>query len=226
MDDFQRIDGLLSEFRRHLRASGLARGSTLHREDFDNVIVLRIDTFEYGWREYRLTHHEIMMGGHDAVRHWLETIDHDVRARAFRHDWATNRYEASPRMDMWTTGADRADWDCDEPRFPQADKRAADLFLLTAGEKAFDTLQKGEPLPLTGSQGTAYTLHKRASFCVERMKDGASLCAVVPGVPLWDHLLGIKLMIENDEPRFLKIANVARSASRDYWRYYPTPQRT
>jgi hypothetical protein len=28
-------------------------------------------------------------------------------------------------------------------------------------------------------------------------------------VPLWDHLLGIKLMVENDEPRFLKTANVS-----------------
>ena len=218
MDDFQRIDGLLSEFRRHLRASGLARGSTLHREDFDNVIVLRIDTFEYGWREYRLTHHEIMMGGHDAVRHWLETIDHDVRARAGA-DWVTRRYEASTRMVVGTTWAGYVmdDLGYAPPHNPQADKRAADLFLLTAGKWAFDKLQKGEPLPLVGSQGTAYTLHKRASFCVERVRDGASLCAVVPGVPLWDHLLGIKLMIENDEPKFLKTANVARSLS---------PQRT
>jgi hypothetical protein len=44
---------------------------------------------------------------------------------------------------------------------------------------------------------------------VERPSDGAKLCAVVPGVPLWDHLLGIKLMVEHDEAKFLATANVS-----------------
>ena len=90
-----------------------------------------------------------------------------------------------------------------------AQKRAEELFLMICGKEAFDTLKSGKPLPVTGSQGTRYTLHKRASYCVERVSDNARLCAVVPGVPLWDHLLGIKLMIENDEPKFLETANVA-----------------
>lgn len=94
-------------------------------------------------------------------------------------------------------------------RDPAAEKKAEKLFIESAGKPAFDTLAAGKPLPLTGSSGGKYTLHKRASYCVERIKDRAKLCAVVPGVPLWDHLLGIKLMVENDEPRFLKTANVS-----------------
>src|SRR3990167_4777600 len=97
---------------------------------------------------------------------------------------------------------------------------------MTCGKKAFDTLKSGKPLPITGSQGTKYTLHKRASYCVERVSDNARLCAVVPGVPLWDHLLGIKLMIEHDEPKFLETANVAQDYMRNgltiYERYFET----
>lgn len=90
----------------------------------------------------------------------------------------------------------------------KATQKAKDLFKLACGVKAFETLDSGKPLPIIGSKGTKYTLHKRSTYCVERTKDGAKLCAVVPGVPLWDHLLGIKLMVENDEPAFLKTANV------------------
>lgn len=95
----------------------------------------------------------------------------------------------------------------------KAERRAADLFRLVAGQATFDTLNAGQPVPLTGSKGTKYELRKQASFCVTRVKDGAKLCAVVPGVPLWDHLLGIKLMVEHDEPKFLRIANVAGGAA-------------
>jgi hypothetical protein len=91
----------------------------------------------------------------------------------------------------------------------EAEDKAKTLFKSVAGEMAFKTLDGGKALPVKGSKGTDYLLHKKASFCIERPSDGARLCAVVPGVPLWDHLLGIKLMVENDEPLFLKTANVS-----------------
>jgi len=90
-----------------------------------------------------------------------------------------------------------------------ADAKAKELFTLTAGAEALAVLEAGGALPVTGSQGGCYTLHKKASFCVTRLKDKAQMCAVVPGVPLYDHLLGIKLVIENDEKRFLATANVS-----------------
>jgi len=95
------------------------------------------------------------------------------------------------------------------PENEAAQKRAEELFLMICGKKAFDTLKSGKPLPITGSQGTKYKLHKRASYCVERVSDNERLCAVVPGVPVFDHLLGIKLMVEHEEEHFLKIANIA-----------------
>jgi hypothetical protein len=86
-------------------------------------------------------------------------------------------------------------------------KKARELFIKTAGMDAYLTLNAGRPLPILGSKGTPYELIKKAAFCVRRPDNGVELCAVVPGVPLWDHLLGIKMMVEHDEPRFLAIAN-------------------
>lgn len=100
--------------------------------------------------------------------------------------------------------------DCFQPD-RKANEKAEELFMLVCGKEAFDTLKSGKPLPITGSKGTKYTLHKRSSYCVERVSDNARLCAVVPNVPLWDHLLGIKLMIEHDEQKFLETANVAHA---------------
>lgn len=100
-------------------------------------------------------------------------------------------------------------WTRDRDAREAADKKSRELFRNTAGDEAYQTLESGKPLPLTGSNGTQYTLHKRASFCIERVSDGAKFCAVVPGVPLFDHLLGIKLIVERDEDAFLKTANVA-----------------
>lgn len=148
---------------------------------------------------YTLTGSEIINGG---MTYWLQTVESDIRARygdlhelmycsSVAHIGFVREFQHSFQTD------------------PKAAKRAAELFRMACGKAAFDTLESGGALPLKGSKGTAYTLHKRASYCVERVSDGARLCAVVPGVPLYDHLLGIKLMIEHDEPKFLKTANVA-----------------
>lgn len=90
-----------------------------------------------------------------------------------------------------------------------AEKKAEALFVDTAGQEAHDVLERGDGLAMKGSAGGDYLLHKKRSYCVTRVADGAKLCAVVPGVPLWDHLLGVKLTIEHDEPEFLRKANVA-----------------
>lgn len=95
-----------------------------------------------------------------------------------------------------------------KPKESKADIRAKELFKRVAGKNAFKALNR-EGLAIKGSIGGQYVLHPKMTYCVERPKDGAKLCAVVPDVPLYDHLLGIKVMIENDEPTFLKTANVA-----------------
>ena len=92
-----------------------------------------------------------------------------------------------------------------------ANAKARELFRSVAGDVALAKLERpGSWLPVTGSSGEMYHLFNRSTYSVERPRDGAALCAVVPGVPLWDHLLGLKLIIETDEPRFLKVANVSR----------------
>ena len=90
-------------------------------------------------------------------------------------------------------------------------KKSAELFKLAAGAKAYKILNKGGRIDITGSKGGKYSMEKAFSYCITRLKDKAKMCAVVPGVPLWDHLLGIKLMIEHDEPLFIKTANVAHT---------------
>ncbi len=93
--------------------------------------------------------------------------------------------------------------------FPDAEIRAEKLFAQFTSARAFRALQEGAGIELIGSQGGKYHLFARRAYCVERIPDGTKMCAVVPGVPLYDHLLGIKLTIETDEPRFLKTANIA-----------------
>lgn len=87
--------------------------------------------------------------------------------------------------------------------------RARELFIRTAGMDAYQVLNNGGMLPVTGSLGTAYVMTKRASFCLRNAHTQVEYCAVVPGVPLWDHLLGVKLMVEHDEPRLLATANTS-----------------
>jgi len=174
--------------------------------DMDLRLSLRLRNNEvidvqFRYDEYR------MGGGPDALMRWLEIVEQDIMRRNFRGwDGSLRR----PRDDMYdamryTRGMDFAAPQKDS----KADKKAKKLFKLACGDEALQLLDSGQPLPITGSKGTAYRLHKKASYCVERVSDGAKLCAVVPGVPLWDHLLGIKLMVENDEKQFLKTANVS-----------------
>jgi hypothetical protein len=95
----------------------------------------------------------------------------------------------------------------------RAEERAKDLFRMVAGQEAYERLSTGG-MDIVGSMGTKYRLFPWHSFCVRRESDNAALCAIVDGVPLWDHLLGIKLLIEHDEPRFLSVANVVLDPAR------------
>lgn len=205
------------------------------RQDINNdAYVLGCELRHGGRRQYRITGMEIMQGGPEAFMHWLDTVCMDIRARTQRErhgamttteqrmrpvyqelyarEMAEIQRHISRQAERYfgTDLAETTEQTAAKQKAKQkATKRSEELFLLACGKEAFDTLQAGKPLPLTGSKGTAYTLHKRSTYCVERPSDNARLCAVVPGVPLWDHLLGIKLMIENDEPKFLATANVA-----------------
>lgn len=168
------------------------------------------------------------MGGLNGLRFWLDTIERDLR----NHFDEAREYHRSMRApsglsinqqrinETYRRMMDAAElmiqpniigWDemYRSPFTDDAEEKSKELFVAAAGNEAFQTLESGKPLPINGSEGTAYHLFKRASYCVERPHDGARLCAVVPNVPLWDHLLGIKLMVEHDEPTFLKTANVS-----------------
>lgn len=92
-----------------------------------------------------------------------------------------------------------------------AEAKAETLFKQFAGAAPLIILKSGKPIALKGSAGGQYKLFARRAYCVERQPDGARMCAVVPRVPLYDHLLGIKLTIETDELLFLKTANVAEA---------------
>lgn len=224
----------LADFISSLERRELIRRGRVDADTWDRSIRLDLLAVTGERLGYRFTEDEYQMGGREEFARWLETIRQDVESRHER--WELSRpvvappprrqfdewFDMSMRVDhqrllseliaqrldaeIWTAfaGATTAD--------PKAETKSKDLFRAVAGQKAFDALEAGKGWPLTGSNGTKYTLHKRASYCIERPKDGAKLCAVVPGVPLWDHLLGIKLMVEHDEPKFLKTANVSGGA--------------
>jgi len=88
----------------------------------------------------------------------------------------------------------------------EAEKKSEALFRRIGGEKAHALLSQIGVMLIVGSQGTEYYLRNERSFCVERALDHLRMCAVVPDVPLWDQLLGLKLIIENDEETFVQSA--------------------
>ena len=216
------------------RARGLVLDSVLlistHADRADLELLL---PFQEQRLRFSITNHELEMGGVETLRFWLETIERDLRRRY--DDWRRSRPVASLgpldaigitaeacrryRDQILNNYADVAMYANGvafgvgySERNEEADTKAKDLFISVAGQDAFQTLESGKPLPIKGSQGTDYRLFKRAAYCVERPSDGARLCAVVPGVPMYDHMLGIKLMVEHDEPEFLMVANVAGGA--------------
>lgn len=162
-------------------------------------------------RHYRLTSTEIANGGPDAVEFWLGTIERDIGGRI--RSWALGNAMLAQQQGFHQNSFAQSQLQQNfyhKPPDPKTNEKAEELFMLVCGKEAFDMLNSGKPLPITGSQGTKYTLHKRSTYCVERVSDNARLCAIVPNVPLFDHLLGIKLMIEHDEQKFLETANVTQ----------------
>lgn len=253
MTDASSLDDYLRGWLLAQQQRGYIRDGRIRRIDEHDALRLELLIFgESEWRSHQISGHEFSMGGLDALRYWLETVDRDIQQTIRRQH--TSQYQnamgrlgqaqqggyaqqyqnmlgAQAQSMQGRTGMGMAIMQQQaviqmqalmqagllggiSPKDEKAEKRAKELFVLASGKEAFDTLDAGNALALTGSKGGKYTLHKRATFCVERPTDGARLCAVVPGVPLWDHLLGIKLMIEHDEPKFLKTANVAGGAQR------------
>lgn len=231
LDDFAREVPRLYPGCARIRVTG-------HYDVHNDVGMTRLDViFERGGEtSYRLTDAEILMGGLPDVGRFLDIVERDIcnslglierrpwrwrdRTRAlaqpqpFRaqdivgramdfvvHEQFTIEQMLRARDMLW---GNRAKED------KKAQEKARDLFISVAGREAFDTLEQGGfVLVIGGETKHEYELRKKASFCIRRRKDKADLCAVVPDVPLYDHLLGIKLMIEHEEARFLKTANVA-----------------
>lgn len=232
------IRRLLSDFERRCRETIRMVRSVRFEQNVNLEVFICSVRFRYGDdQNYSLLFDELRM--EDAVVSltcWLESISGDIRERArlLEERYAPQRAMQRSAMrayqeqilEMFTSmpsildqrtmmremGIDFDVIGVDLARDSgntEADKKARELFKTTAGEAAYNALAAGKAIPIRGSQGTKYQLYPQATYCVERESDGARLCAVVPGVPLWDHLLGIKLMVEHDEPTFLATANVA-----------------
>ena len=226
----RRIDDTRGDALRHVfysrlasfRARGLILDYEFRAQDLElpnrcvlelSVLELRLP-FAQGRLLFSINEHELSMGGMEALRFWLETIERDLLSR--QNEWRLSRLVASPGP-VAAIGIPEAevfrryiDAIRDGLGYNEkADTKAKELFVSVAGQDAYETLEAGKPLPLKGSAGTDYRLFRRATYCIERPSDGARLCAVVPGVPMYDHLLGIKLIVEHDEPAFLRAANVA-----------------
>lgn len=104
-----------------------------------------------------------------------------------------------------------------KPRNVEADRKAKELFVRIAGHDAFSALEAGRSIPIRGSHGGRYEMIKSFAYCIQDARRGYQLCAVVPDVPMYDHLLGIKLTIEHDEDRFLWTANKTTNTGMRSW---------
>lgn len=216
----------------HFLQEGLLDEWRAIRHDYEQQLEVRVRVGN-GWRRFVLTEYELAMGGIDEARRWLERVRQNLQEMRRRQEpqrmWAGideaanfdevffrnlvpggivfHREGRPPTAEEFAQ--QRAVDALRAKQREEADAKARALFARVVGETAAKELEMGHCLPLLGSVGGRYELRKKASFCVRRPKDGVELCAVVPGVPLWDHLLGIKLVVETDEPRFLRTANAS-----------------
>lgn len=216
------------------RRYGLIRDWTIESDFLEGDIRLTLEIPHFRPLVCVFSRHEIAMDGIAALSSWLDTIERELTILSReRGEHGQSMGVPTPRPQERIQEVNQAyrvlmelmessmfavrpgpgwfgDYYLAQPGFTQeAEEKSKKLFIATAGKKAFDILNSGKTLPITGSEGTDYRLFRRATYCVERPRDGARLCAVVPDVPLWDHLLGIKLMVEHDEPTFLRTANVS-----------------
>ena len=211
---------------RGLRECCYVRNWSACQDHYNDALVIDVLLWNGCPVQYMLTNLEVIEG--TSFQAWMQTVERDIVNNVDQmigglpnQQWPAQQaaqqsqlaHQQQYALQQAQQQQQQCYWQPNNYPDPEVEARAADLFLMVCGNEAFETLGSGKPLPITGSKGTKYTLHKRASYCVERGSDNAKLCAVVPGVPLWDHLLGIKLMIEHDEPKFLKTANVANNYS-------------
>ena len=208
----QRLEALRDELTRH----AAVRAVEVSREVCDDAALTGYWSFRVHFhgrkgRQWTLTDDETAMDPH-ALGEWMRRIrtetsllcTRDEVAEQFTigarqaHAMAEQHFRDLRRQipRIWNNG-----------RLHPGHRKARELFIKTAGLDAYQMLNNGGELLVTGSAGTPYVLTKRASFCLRNTRTGVEYCAVVPGVPLWDHLLGVKLMVEHDEPQLLAVAN-------------------
>ena len=178
------------------------------------------DESETRWCTSRfVSDEELSDDGERAVIMTLRSIENELEGLGPMRGsiaWEQNYFD--PDVEFWR-GVALAMNAADRGHNSEAEARASVLFKDIAGQEAYANLMNTGKTPLLGSAGTHYHLHRRCTYSVSRDADGVEFCAVVTGVPLWDHLLGVKLLVERDEPAFLRVANVspAPTLRRDDW---------
>lgn len=205
-----------------LIADGTIFGWRTFNEDFDRSLRIECDLTPDRTRACQFAITSAELHYHRDADLWLDTVTREIVRNASRlHDEHPELFPIDLRVAIRRSMQERME-QIDRLTYEtltlgrtfaaddgKAEAKAEALFQRFAGAAPMALLKSGKPIALTGSAGGRYNLFARRAYCVERQPDGARMCAVVPGVPLYDHLLGIKLTIEADEPRFLKTANVA-----------------
>lgn len=221
--NFRSEDALFQVWRNNCLRNGLCCSLQVLLKEFSpcsylTLLASFVDSYQHTWE---ITAEEVVNGD---VAHWLSIVERDLQYLAGHHQRRFLQLPSSYSIRYSMREAREAWPELPNPNVAEirsfqissqhlqtnlAEEKAKALFRKTAGDTAWTLLNNKKPLPITGSLGTAYLLHNRRTYSVSRVKDGAELCAVVRDVPLWDHLLGLKLIIEHNEPSFLKIANVS-----------------
>lgn len=95
-----------------------------------------------------------------------------------------------------------------------AQKKAKELLEMVLNQKQKVSLQNKGYFDVTSSRGLTYRIRQGSHGNVKRLladgREGASLCAAPPGVPQEDAMLAQKLMLEQHEEDYLRVANVTR----------------
>jgi hypothetical protein len=92
-----------------------------------------------------------------------------------------------------------------------ASDRAKNLLLSTLTKEQLKRFEEDRCIPVDSEKGNSYIIRPAKSINIEVVGKHHKLCAGPDAdVPLYDAMLAQKLMLENDEKAFLKVANVWR----------------
>jgi hypothetical protein len=169
---------------------------------------VRLTLCRIGWNEFRQVSDRLGFAAPIGIpAYWSRSPDGHDCFYPIPQDWdcvSEERYPNYPhplqQMAPWLVAR--------EPITPEANARARELLLMHCTPKQRASWERNGTMVVRGSAGGEYRLTDD-HIGVERPSDHTRFCLVITGdaVPAEDVVLARKMLIEANEPEFLRVAN-------------------